>query len=168
MDEVVAARLFHGKVQVGLRDSEEGDTLLVHGNGLAGPVVTLDVDLIRTVVQGGVVVVLNTDGGRRRLAGMHQLGVGGFSLLFGDDAPVRMLAGHRPRVGGGHQDGEGLCARGRQVVAVARPVTQVHRLDGSFRLLLTARKGHQKDGSGDKYVNDLFHGSGTLILRRLQ
>ena len=166
MDEVVAARFFHGEVQVGLRDSEEGDTLLVHGDGLAGPVVTLDENLVRTVVQGGVVVVLDTDGGRRRLAGMHQLGVGGFSLLFGDDAPVGMLAGHRPRVGGGHQDGERLCPRGRQVVAVARAVTQVHRLNGGFRLLLTARKGHQKDGGCNEYVNNLFHDSGTLILRR--
>ena len=92
-------------------------------------------------------------------------GIHGSAVLFGDDAPVGMLAGDGPGLGRRHQQGERLGADSIQGVGVVGPVAQVYRVRSTLLLLLLAAPQPQKQGCGcTEYVKQFFHGKWGLFL----
>ena len=130
---------------IGFRNVQVGDTLLVYRHLLADPLAARNLDVVGAVVELVVVVVLYAHGSVIALADVHE-GVGNSLALLGfDNAPVGVITPDGPFVGGLHHDGEGLRREGVQIVAVCHPVPEIHRF---YRIILLLLAGAQPDEKG--------------------
>ena len=121
-----------------------------------------DVDVVDPVVELGIVIILDAEGGLLSLADTDHVRIGTFTFLGLDDAPVGMAAGDRPGIGGCNRDRERPGIDGVQLIAVLDPVAQVDHGPRLFFLLLAALQSREQGCGCQEYVNQFFHGCGEV------